>query len=105
MKTVNDCCKLPFKPQKKTKDVDAAMAGVLSELDDIFAVKKEQRMVLKAFVSLFPAGFGKSFNSRVHCGSSQGGDEPLALCLTLLPRAAANRLNWHSINPIGPLKM
>lgn len=112
VKTMSDCCKLPFKPQKKTKDADAAMAGVLSELDDIFAVKMEQRTVLKAFVwrkdvfSLFPAGFGKSFNSGAHCGSSQGGDEHLALRLTLtLPRAAANRLNWHSINLIGQLWM
>lgn len=47
---MRDCCKLPFKPQKKTKDVDAAMAGVLSEIDDIFALEKEQRTVLKAFV-------------------------------------------------------
>lgn len=31
---------------------DAAMGAVLSELDDIFAIKEEQRMSLKAFHQL-----------------------------------------------------
>lgn len=63
---------------------DAAAAPVLSEADDIFTLKEEQRTAPKAFMSgkaLLPTDFGKSCET--HRSSPRGCDLHLLSPLTL----------------------